>query len=105
MKKNIIFSIIISLAMNTICLLVNFICVSLFGYLPLGIELVGGEFTESIGFGVSLQTIYSFGTIEEASTTTIVSFHFMSFFISFVLLFVVLFVIKTIVQKIIKNRA
>ena len=103
MKKNTIFSFIISSAISIACLLINLICALSCGFLPIGIEFSGGEFTESIGFGISLQTIYSFGTIEEASTTTTVGFDLMSLLIPFILLFLIVFVVKTVASKSVKK--
>lgn len=104
MKKNIIFSIIASFVVSGICLLLNYIYALSLGFLPFGTESsAGGEVIESTGFGVCLQTIYSFGTVEEASTTSIVSLDLSGLLVSFVVLFAIIFVIKTVFHALIKN--
>lgn len=106
MKKTTVFSMMISLIINGICTLMNYIYALSFGFLPLQIaSFPGGEFMEYSGFGIRLQIIYSFGTIEEASTTSIISFDLLGFLIPFILLFVMIFALKTAYNIYAKNKS
>lgn len=52
MKKNIILSLIISLGINLIGMLINFIAFKNTGYIPLAIKMPGGECLLELGFGL-----------------------------------------------------
>ena len=105
MKKNIIFSAIVSLAASVLCLLINLVCALSSGSLPLGVTFSGGEFTEAVGFGISVQTVYSFGTLEEAGTWTTLGFHPLSLLLPWLLLCLLIFLLKMAGDRLKKPKA
>lgn len=99
MKKNIKFSLIVSLLINIICFLINVIGALLFDIAPLTIKLSGGEIIEHIGFGVLFDEIFPLTVSEQASVITEVHFNLISLIVSFVIVAVIVFLIKTLICK------
>ncbi len=103
MKKNLITSIIISIVINVICTLTNFICAHFFDFLPLGLKTDGGEYISYSGFGILLEKFYSLSLPEDAKYSSKVSFNILSFIIYFIIIFIIVFLIIYLIKKF-KNK-
>lgn len=99
-KKNIITSGIISIIINTICLIINLVCSLTINTIPLGISFAGGDCIEHIGFGIYMIETFVFGLKEEfVGTSTSIEFNLISLLVPLILIFIITFVIMIIISK------
>ena len=105
MKKNLKYSLIISLIINVIGLITNLICAYAFHILPLSITIPGGEVITYVGFGVVLDKIFVLGLPNSnvGGSSYNISFDIINLLITFVLVFIITLIIVTIINKI-KNK-
>ena len=100
MKKNVVFSAILSLILTSIGLLTNLICSLAFKFAPLTFPISGGDSKIHTGFGIDFIEIFSLSPNGGNSTTF--NFNLISLIVSFAIIFVIVLIIKTIVSK--KNK-
>ena len=100
MKKNVIISSVITIVINAICFITNLICANVYGSIPLGIKISGGEMTRYSGFGVYLEKIYPLTTVESGEkVSTTIGFSLFSLLLTLVLVFVVALIIVSIIRR------
>ena len=102
MKKIIIASAAASLILTAIGTCVNIIGFRLYGNAPLATEYVGGEVIGSIGFGISIYTVYPLA-LGDAAPKTVVEFVPGDFIYYFVVIFVIV-LIPLLLIRVIRNR-
>ena len=103
MKKIIIASAAASLILTAIGTCVNIIGFRLYGHAPFAIEYVGGEVIGSIGFGISIYTVYPLALGDAAAPKTVVEFVPGDFIYYFVVIFVIV-LIPLLLIRVIRNR-
>lgn len=99
MKKKVVFSFIISLIINSICLLINLFCAVVFKFLPLSIKMSGGEWIGYYGFGISLEKIFGITINESGFVSNKIGFDLLSYLIPFIIIFIIVLIIKIIISK------
>ncbi len=105
MKKKIKIAVIVSIVVNTICLLVNFLGVIFFKTAPFTVLISGGEIVQHIGFGIEFNEIFPLTTIQnQSSITTEMNFNFISLLISLVIIAILVFVIKMLIDRIWRDK-
>ena len=99
MKKKLIISLIISFVIDSILFSINMAYAMIYNKVLLGYTIYGGEYSESRGFGVLVETFYPLSMEGEASSSTSVSVSLVDYLIPFVILFVLVFAISLLFHK------
>ncbi len=103
MKNKIVVSSVVSIIINVLCCLINYLSACWNHIMPLSVAITGGDCVNHIGFGVDMLEIFPMIDNSQLSSATSnvyeISFHPLSFFVCLIAVFAIVFIISLLFKK------